>query len=656
MARIIWLVAAAPLFWASPAPAAYTKISALPAAGALTGVEAFPCVQSAPTDRCTVTQAVTFTYSPLSGDCTATSGGAITCLKTNGVAFAALAFKVQASLAADVSGILPIGNGGTATASPPLVTGTNVSITGLWPGQTINATGVSSAASSAVLAANQLIFGGGAGAAPASIGSLGTTTSLLHGNATGAPSFGAISSVDVIAVLASPPPIGSTTPNTGAFSTLGVTGNFNVDAPNLVGDGVTNNNTALQAALTAAGSGGYLRIPCGSYKITAMMAVTVASGKRITVDGAGQECTRIAVSGAVDGLTFTLADETAGVDIRGLTITTDQAGTQNGITIVKTTANTLEGYATPQSVRAVSFYGSDYPNASNPTEYWGEGLTLNNVNNVAVDRMFFIGGGCLSSQCLGNGVKILGKGSGSYGVVFDINDSNFGLCDIGIVYGDWIQGVAVSSTNVTGCQYGILTAQAPTGSLDQLAVVNSQFNNTQVNIDANTGASGHIYHVQIANNLFFTLGGNTAISLKNAFNYSIVGNVFEGGAPGIGIDLVTNDINGIVSGNVATGLATGLKVDASGTFAKTIVSGNRFNNNTTDISVGAGVTGIIIDDDTPRSIVNLFPCTAGLVGSKTFVSDVVANAAPAYHVAVVGGGATTVNSPAYCDGAGWKYN
>jgi hypothetical protein len=43
-------------------------------------------------------------------------------------------------LTSDVSGLLPIANGGTGTATPALVAGTNVSITGSWPNQTINST------------------------------------------------------------------------------------------------------------------------------------------------------------------------------------------------------------------------------------------------------------------------------------------------------------------------------------------------------------------------------------------------------------------------------------------------------------------------------------------------------------------------------------
>lgn len=83
------------------------------------------------------------------------------------------------ALAADVSGTLPVANGGTG-----LTSGTS--------GGVLAFTASGTLASSAALTANQLVIGGGAGAAPAALGSLGTTTTVLHGNAGGAPTFGAV--------------------------------------------------------------------------------------------------------------------------------------------------------------------------------------------------------------------------------------------------------------------------------------------------------------------------------------------------------------------------------------------------------------------------------------------------------------------------------
>tara|TARA_R110000868_G_scaffold95601_3_gene262814 strand:+ start:1603 stop:3870 length:2268 start_codon:yes stop_codon:yes gene_type:complete len=44
-------------------------------------------------------------------------------------------------LTTGVTGLLPVANGGTGTASPSIVAGTNVTVSGTWPNQTINASG-----------------------------------------------------------------------------------------------------------------------------------------------------------------------------------------------------------------------------------------------------------------------------------------------------------------------------------------------------------------------------------------------------------------------------------------------------------------------------------------------------------------------------------
>lgn len=87
--------------------------------------------------------------------------------------------NVTLSAAAITAGLLAVARGGTGLAS-----GTS--------GGVLAYTAAGTLTSSAALAANQLVLGGGAGVVPATLGSLGTTATVLHGNAAGAPTFGAV--------------------------------------------------------------------------------------------------------------------------------------------------------------------------------------------------------------------------------------------------------------------------------------------------------------------------------------------------------------------------------------------------------------------------------------------------------------------------------
>lgn len=122
-----------------------------------------------------------------------------------------------------------VADGGTGLSS-----GTSGGILGYTASGTI--------ASSVALTANALVLGGGAGATPTPMGSLGTTTTVLHGNAAGAPTFGAVSlTADVSGDL----PFANLTQIAG-LSVLGVTGASTADVAAITGttDQVLRVNTA----------------------------------------------------------------------------------------------------------------------------------------------------------------------------------------------------------------------------------------------------------------------------------------------------------------------------------------------------------------------------------------------------------------------------
>ncbi len=89
----------------------------------------------------------------------------------------------------DTTSTLTVARGGTG-----LTAGTS--------GGILAFTAAGTLATSAALTANALVLGGGAGVVPATMASLGTTTTLLHGNAAGAPTFGAVTlTTDVTGIL-----------------------------------------------------------------------------------------------------------------------------------------------------------------------------------------------------------------------------------------------------------------------------------------------------------------------------------------------------------------------------------------------------------------------------------------------------------------------
>ena len=63
------------------------------------------------------------------------------------------------NVATNSTGVLPVANGGTGTATPSLVAGTNISITGTFPNQTINNTSSASGTVTSVATGNGLSGG-----------------------------------------------------------------------------------------------------------------------------------------------------------------------------------------------------------------------------------------------------------------------------------------------------------------------------------------------------------------------------------------------------------------------------------------------------------------------------------------------------------------
>lgn len=93
---------------------------------------------------------------------TLSNAGAYTALGNNTAGSAAPAY-VKIDLAHMVTGTLPVANGGTGTTTPALVAGTNVTITGTWPNQTINSSGGGGSGCVPAGSVNQILTDSGSG-------------------------------------------------------------------------------------------------------------------------------------------------------------------------------------------------------------------------------------------------------------------------------------------------------------------------------------------------------------------------------------------------------------------------------------------------------------------------------------------------------------
>jgi len=250
--------------------------------------------------------------------------------------------------------------------------------------------GASAISSSAALTANALIVGGGAGAAPAPLASLGTATTVLHGNASGAPTFGAVSlSADVSGTL----PVanggtGQTSYTDGQLLIGNSTGNTLTKATLTAGTNVTITNSAGGITIAASGGGG------GSPGGSNTQVQYNNSGAFGGISGFTTDGTRVTAS-----TTIGVGGATPSTSGAGITFPATQSASTN--------ANTLDDYEegtwTP-TLGGTATYGTIIGNYTKVgklvhVSYQMQVTTIGTGSTTNVDGLPFIGIG--GSPCLG---------------------------------------------------------------------------------------------------------------------------------------------------------------------------------------------------------------------------------------------------------------
>lgn len=415
---------------------------------------------------------------------------------------------------------------------------------------------------------------------------------------------------------------------------------FDALAFGAVGDGALhNNNVTVQALFTAAASGGHIRFPCGVFKVSISPTVNIAASAAVTLEGAGNDCTTLLVSGA-NGPVFNYLGIYSSANVRAITIATDTAGGFTGLTETLAVANNNPAFSGQNAISDVVVRGDDAYGAN--THYWATGVSFTGIANVSVLNFGYVG-----VPRVGVGFSFVGNASAhTYGGVFNFVNATFNSCLTAVVYGDWIQGIAMTALNATNCQNGIVTAASPAGELTELTVTNSQFNTFICGICINDAQFGVL---ALQNNVFIIEPNSTGIQVQGT-QYFIIGNDISAvnNTGTIGVNYPSGFAQGgITSNNMFVDLAVGVQV-AAGAACECSISGNRFSGNTLDYSVGAGAADVVINDTIPRNFATLIACTTPIRYSRFLVAD---SNTSVFYATIAGGSNNVVN--AVCDGTRW---
>jgi len=288
-----------------------------------------------------------------------------------------------------------------------------------------------------------------------------------------------------------------------------------------VGNGVTNDAAAIQAALNAVvalSTGGELFFPDGNYNIGSALTIAVPQDKSLTLTGTGEGSTVLSFSGNTNGIVVTLGIRAGCIASNFSIIRT------NTSSAIANTAFSITGDATAvnESVRVsnLTFKGN-----TARTTAWLTNLRLADLGKPTVDSITIISPDA-DGSILGTGISIYGTAFSAF--TTDVKISNIQIVGgrYGIDISGYVQGVYLTNSTIIGIQYGVNWGDP--GKFGQLLAISNSHINSRDNGVITSGAT----QVLISNNLFlrFTDAFSTwsAIYLIDAITSSISGNVIYG--------------------------------------------------------------------------------------------------------------------------------
>lgn len=320
------------------------------------------------------------------------------------------------------------------------------------------------------------------------------------------------------------------------------------------------NSAAFQTALQTALAHNFKLVEApGTFNFTNSVSGTIPGGQSFTIMGAGQDVTVLKYTGSSGLLTLNFTNEHSGLTLSDTTFLANSAGAGSGLSLVQQNNNIgNEAGSAEVTINNVTWRGGLGAGTANywTTAFAEQGISSINFNNDTV----FLGTAGLN----GDAFSLSGLSSASQSVILNFNGVNVAGGRYGIIYGSWVQGVAVNYSNFDEQLSSIIINGS--GGGDQLTVLGGQFG---INNGHTIDCVGQLGGLLVDGATFTSIPSGFAgvhINSLTCGNTIVADSIFapKSANVGIGVAVVSNQLSSrtILQGDSFLGLNNGINLSS----------------------------------------------------------------------------------------------